>query len=418
MQISKLIGAQFQVFSSSIRELGRDRLRLLGSVTGGHMVIHWFQQLFPVALPFVKAGLGLTDIQVGALTTARQFGQGTLNFPAGLLADALHRYRDVILASALILMGFSYLLFGVSGEFWFAFLGSGLVGLGTALWHPTAAAALSSRFPERRATAMSIHGMGATLSDSLAPLALGALFVFFPWDRVVIWQIVPGAVAGFLLWRALRGLFKNEEAPASRSTRFHEMAALLKNGSFVGISASRGFLTMGRVVILTFLPIYLTETLHYSGFVLGVYIMLLHIVGIFSQPVLGYLSDRFGRKPVLLPSVLALSFLYLLLAVVSPGLPLTLVITAMGTFFYTLMNVVSAAIMDIAGSSIQASSQGLTTVITQVAVLPTPVIAGYLAESYGLESAFVLASAFAFLGAFSLIPLRLHQGDLGNLAER
>jgi len=410
MQAKKLFGRRVEQFFLSIQGLGRDRLRLLGSVTAGHVVIHWFQQLFPVALPFVKSGLGLSDVQVGALTTARQFGQGTLNLPAGLLADALHRHRDLILASALVLMGLAYLLFGVRGGFWLAFLASGLVGLGTALWHPTAAAALSSRFPERRATALSIHGMGATLSDSLAPLALGALFVFFPWERVVVWQIVPGAIAGFLLWRALLGLFRNEDAPASRSTRFREMAALLRNVAFVGISAARGFLTMARVVILTFLPIYLTETLQYSAFVLGVYIMLLHIVGIFSQPVLGYLSDRFGRKPVLLPSVFALGLLYLLLAVVAPGLPLTLVITAMGTFFYTLMNVISAAVMDIAGSTIQASSQGLTTVITQVAVLPTPVLAGYLAESYGLESTFILASGFALLSAISLVPLALYRG--------
>lgn len=411
MPVTKLIGARCEALLAAIRELGRDRLRLLCVVTGGHMMIHWFQQLFPVALPFIKAGLGLSDVQVGALTTARQFGQGTLNLPAGMLADALHRHRDVILASALLLMGLAYPLFGVTRQFWFAFLGSGLVGLATALWHPTAAAVLSSRFPERRATAMSIHGMGATLSDSLAPLALGALFVFFSWHWVMIWQIVPGAVVGLLLLRALFGSFRGDEGPSSKTTQLVEMVALLRNGAFVGISAARGLLTMGRVVILTFLPIYLTESLSYSAFVLGVYIMLLHIVGIFSQPVLGYLADRFGRKPVLLPSILALSVLYFLLANAAPGLPLTLVITAMGTFFYTLMNVMAASIMDIAGKNIQASSQGLTTVITQVAVLPTPLLAGYLAEGYGLESTFVLASVFALLAAITLVPLKLYQGS-------
>ena len=46
-----------------------------------------------------------------------------------------------------------------------ALLGSALIGFGTALWHPTANASLSNRFPERRATALSIHGTGATVSD-------------------------------------------------------------------------------------------------------------------------------------------------------------------------------------------------------------------------------------------------------------
>jgi hypothetical protein len=41
-------------------------------VTGGHFAIHYFQQLFPVILPSVKGGLGLNDVQVGGLASARQ----------------------------------------------------------------------------------------------------------------------------------------------------------------------------------------------------------------------------------------------------------------------------------------------------------------------------------------------------------
>ena len=409
------VRSRAQRLAAAARDLGQERLRLLGVVTGGHIAIHWFQQLFPLALPFIKAGLGLSAVQVGALATARQFGQGTLNLPAGILADALHRYRDVILASSLVFMGVAYLLFGSRGGFGAAFGASILIGFGTALWHPTAAATLTSRFPERRATAMSVHGTGATLSDSLAPLAQGALLAALPWEGILWWQIVPGVLFGFLVLRGLLGAFRREPAASSRPRRLGamlgEMLVLLVNGSFVAISAARGFLTMGRVVILTFLPIYLVEELHFSGNALGVYIMLLHVMGIFSQTVLGYLSDRYGRKPVLVPSMLALGVLYVLLAVAPPVMALTLVIIAMGTFFYTLMNVLTAVISDVAGANVQASSQGLTTVIAQVAVLPTPIVAGYLADYYGLWSAFVLAGAFVFMAALCLMPLKLYRGD-------
>jgi MFS family permease len=60
-------------------------------------------------------------------------------------------------------------------------------------------------------------------------------------------------------------------------------------------------------------------------------------MGIVSQPVLGFLSDRYGRKAVLLPSFLTRGFLYLLLTVAAPGIQLGLVITAIGIFFYTLL---------------------------------------------------------------------------------
>ena len=106
-----------------------------------------------------------------------------------------------------------------------------------------------------------------------------------------------------------------------------------------------------------------------------------------------------------------LGVLYMLLAAVPPVTALTLVIIAIGTFFYTLMNVMTAVISDVAGANVQASSQGLTTVTAQVAVLPTPIIAGYLVDHYGYGSAFVMAGVCVILSAACLVPLRLYTGD-------
>ncbi len=415
LSVIPFIRSRIQRLTATARELGQERLSLLGVVTGGHIVIHWFQQLFTVALPFIKVGLGLSGVQVGALAAARQFGQGTLNLPAGMLGDALYRHRDVILASSLVMMGVAYLLFGSRGGFGVAFAASVLIGFGSALWHPTAAATLTSKFPQRRATAMAVNGTGATLSDSLSPLAQGVLVASLSWEGVLWWHIVPGVLFGFLVMRGLVGAFRHDVKRTSRTTHFREMLGLLRQGSFVAISAARGFLTMGRVVILTFLPVYLVEGLHFSGQAMGLYVMLLNVVGIFSQIPLGYMSDRYGRKLVLIPSMLVLAVLYMLLAVAPPVVALTVVIVAIGTFFYTLMNVFTAVISDVVGANVQASSQGLTTVIAQVVVLPTPVVAGYLVDHHGYGSAFVLAGMFVLCAVACLWPLKLYGGDRSNV---
>src|SRR5262245_5970639 len=399
-----------QSFLASIRALGAERLRLLGVLTGGHFVIHWFQQFFPVILPSIKSGLNLNNVEVGALSSAQQLVLGVAQLPLGMIADSMVRQRATILALALVSMGAAYFLLGSSIFFW-ALLGSGLIGLGTALWHPTAAASLSNRFPERRATALSIHGTGATLSDTLTPLGVGFLLANFPWQSVAQAQVVPGLIFGLLIWRALASAFAGARSPSLHvATQFHDVAALIFNPAFLGVSAATGLFQMGRLVILTFLPIYLQEHLHYTPFALGVFVALLHAMGTISQPLLGLLSDRFGRKAVLLPSCLLLGVFFVLLEVVAPGVPLAVVIIAIGVFFYTLFNVMNAAVMDVAGANIQASTYGLTSLITQLVVIPTPMVTGYLIGPLGIRFAFVSAGLFLLLASLAIAPLKLYAG--------
>ncbi|NIM66185.1 MAG: MFS transporter, partial [Candidatus Latescibacteria bacterium] len=384
--------------------------RLLGVLTGGHFAIHWFQQIFPVVLPSIKAGLGLNDVQVGALTSAKQLIHGSLDFPLGMVADAMVRYRALFLACALASMGAGYFLLGVAPEFLFALCGAALIGLGTALWHPAAAASLSNQFPDRRATALAVHGMGATISDTLTPLGVGFLLVAFSWQNVLGLQLAPALLIALAVWQGLAGLFPERESHSWRSTQLREILQLMRNPTFLGVSAAKGFAQMGRLVVLTFLPIYLQEHLGYSPFTLGFHVALLHAMGILSQPILGFLSDRLGRKAVLLPSFTLQGLLFMLLAVVPSGTPLGIVIALSGIFFYTLMNVTYAAVMDVAGSRIQASSYGLTSLMTEVIVFPTPIVAGFFVEAYGIDSAFFLAGFFGLLSALTIAPLKLYRG--------
>jgi MFS family permease len=295
-------------FFTSIRGLGAERIRLLGVITAGNFVVHWFQQFFPVILPSIKSALNLNNVEVGALTSAQQVVVGLGQMPFGMVADSMARRRGAILALSLVSMGIAYFLLALPAFVW-ALLGSALIGLGTALWHPTAAASLSNRFPERRATALSVNGTGATLSDTITPLLVGVLLANFSWKTATQVQLLPGLLFAFLLWRALAGVFSGDaSAPRRVSAQFYDVIAVIKNPAFLGLSVATGLLSMSRLVILTFLPIYLQEHLRYSSVALGMYIALLHVLGTVSQPILGLLSDRFGRKAVLLPSCLLLGF--------------------------------------------------------------------------------------------------------------
>lgn len=394
-----------------VRAIGRDRLGFLGYVTGGHTAIHWYQQIFAVVLPSIQQGLGLSNVQVGYLQSSRQLAAGTLNLPVGILADTFAKRQAIILASALLFMGLGYFLMGLAPALVVAMLGAGCIGIGTAVWHPPAMGALSNRFPDRRATALAVHGVGATVGDTLTPLAVGALLVSFNYQAVLRVQLIPAAIVAFVIWRALSAQFQHVGPRPSRKSLMAGMGDLMRNPVFVAVSLAQGLMGMSRQVILTFLPLYIENGLGYDAFELGIYIALLHVMGTVSQPVLGVLSDRWGRKRVLVPSYAVLGAFFLLLARATPGWQLVLTVLVIGIFFYTLTNVTTAAVLDVAGTSVQASANGLTSLIMQVIVLPAPIIAGWLVEQHGYGSSFVLSASFMFAGALIMLPLRMYQGN-------
>jgi MFS family permease len=397
--------------TAPLRGVDRPRLAFLAYLTGGHTLVHWYQQIFAVVLPSLAQGLGLGDVQVGYLQSARQLTGGTMTLPAGVLADAAGRRQAAILAATFAFMGLGYFVLGASGGLAGALLGAALLGVGTATWHPPAMGALSNRFPERRATVLAIHGMGATLADTLTPLAVGALLVTFAWQDVLRLQLLPALLVGALLWWGLAGQFRGAAPRPARRAWAQDVRSILRSPAFIAMSLAQGLMTMARQVILTFFPLYIQIGLGRDAFELGIYVALLHGMGTISQPVLGVLSDRFGRKAVLIPSFVAQAVLYLLLGVMTPGWPLGLVVLAIGVFFYTLVNVTSAAVLDAAGARVQASAFGLTSVLAQVLVLPAPVLAGWLVARGGYPAAFVLAAGFMALGAVVMVPLRLYAGS-------
>ena len=100
---------------------------------------------------------------------------------------------------------------------------------------------------------------------------------------------------------------------------------------------------------MIFLPVYLREDLEYSAGTVALFLALAQVVGIVVQPAMGWLSDRFGRKIVLVPALTAMGLLSAVLAVAEPGPQLVLTILALGAFLYSLHTIMIAAAMDVAG---------------------------------------------------------------------
>ena len=376
---------------------------ILGSLSLGHVGVHWFQQLWPVIIPSVKSSLGLSNVEIGTLTAVRQFTAGPLTLPSGLIADLYRNRTAVILASAFIAFGISHFLVAQANTFSIMIPCVALLGIGTALWHPAAIGSLSRRFPERRGTALAVHGVGASIGDTIAPIAIGFLLLTISWQRLLELQIIPAVIVALTLWKGLESTYRNQEgSQSSGGSYWSDIKSLIGHRVVLAIIGVNVLTGMARLTIMTFLPIFIQDDLQYSAFSLGFFWGLLHVMGAVSQPVMGYLSDKFGRKPVLLPALTLYGLLYLALAVASPGIQLVVVIASLGLFFYALANVTQATVMDVASDRIQSSTMGITNIFTQFLSLPAPIFAGFLVTRYGIKAAFLYAGVVVLMSAILL----------------
>ena len=378
---------------------------LLITLTFGHTIVHWYQGLFSLILPFVKSSLSLSDVQIGVLSSIRQSSMTGLNLPSGFIADSYRRYTSLILFSAIMSFGSGYFLMGGTNSYSIAILASAVIGFGTALWHPAGIGALSITYPNNRGTALSIHGVGASIGDSLGPIIVGALLLQFSWQNIMMLHFPASIVAGLIISFSVIKAYRWQNEKKEFKNYLSDIKKLASSIQTISIMASYSFILMGRLVIQTFLPIYISETLGYSSFVLGVYLTLLYVLGMISQPIMGVASDKYGRKMVLAPSYGLLSLLYLGLIISNNSIQLGIVISSIGLFFYAVSNIATSAIMDIADKNIQSSSMGIMGLFSQPFTLIAPILAGFFVQTSNIQSAFWFASIVSLIAFLTLLPV-------------
>ena len=165
---------------------------ILGGITSGHGVFHWFTQSFLVMLPEVRDAFLLTELQVGGITSVREIVSGVVALPGGVVTDLLRRHWGLVLALCMGAFGLGWLLMGLAPVYVVLLVGMGVVAVAASLWHLPGIAALSHHFSHRRGSALSFHGVGGQIGDAAAPLVTGILLGVLTWQHILeIYAAVP-----------------------------------------------------------------------------------------------------------------------------------------------------------------------------------------------------------------------------------
>ena len=387
-------------------------------ITIGHALTHWYPATFYVLAPVIGHELGLNYTQIASIVTAQAIAGALSNIPGGIICDAVGR-KGLMMALSLAWIGFPYMIMAATHAYWMLLACAVLIGVGNTIWHPTAIPTLARRFPEKKGLVVSIHGMGGNVGDAVAPFVAGTLlsgfaigsafqFAGVSWRQVMIFNVIPGifmsvAILWYLGKLQMDGK-KSTEKALSLGEVIKGFGGLLKNKTLMMLATSSAFRSMTQGSLMVFVPLYLANIMGYSAWAVGLAMMGLQICGFIASPVAGSMSDKLGRRNIMMSSMI-MTAVVLIMMVFAGGTPLFVFFVALlGFFLFAIRAVLQAWTLDATPKNMGGSAIGLLFGIQAVGGAIGPLVCGLLADQYGLLSTFyfmaftiVIANMFVFI---------------------
>lgn len=357
--------------------------------------------------PYFAPEFHLTPQQIGTLASALAITWAASTFLFGALSDRVG--RKAVLIPVVFLFSVLSCLSATARSFHQLLLLRALMGLveGPA-WSIVTALIEESSPPTRRGRNTGLVVSAAALVGlAAAPVLSTQVAARWGWRPAFLVAGLPGLLAGLLVWKLVR---EPEVIGSRQQPSWAEYVSLLRRRNvWLCCMGATGFMSW-LFALNVFAPLYITEVAHQpptmAGFLLGAS----GLGSFFLGFLLPALSDRIGRKPVLL-----------LMAAASAIVPLAFLIPAM--FAHPLL---LAAIVFVANTGqgmaslilvlvptesvpqqFRASSIGLVTLVGEIAgATAAPFLAGALAQKYGLSFTMWMAAAGSALVFLVTLGLR------------
>ncbi|MBI3660905.1 MFS transporter [Candidatus Acetothermia bacterium] len=341
-----------------------------------HFATDAYSSCLPVFIPFLMTKFDLSLALAGVLTSIYMVGSSLTQPLFGYLGDRWSRANFVVLGP--LLAGLFMSLVGPLPSYGLVTITLLLAGLGVSMFHPQATAQAGLLFSSSKGLSLSIFITAGTLGFALGPLLMGALIAVARFDQTYLAIIPPLAI---LPW-----LYMTTRTDKSASTALESKRLPVNLWKSFQLLAPLWLIVVLRSVVYfslnTFLLVLLKERgVSYFGGSISLFMFLL--AGTLGTLGGGYLSDRFGRKRVIVLSLL-------------------LAFPALWGFLH-LPGVLSFVLLAVSGALLYASNPVIVAQAQELAP-----------RNSGMASAITMGFAWGMAGL--LVGLVGHLGDLIGLA--
>ncbi len=361
--------------------------------------------------PTLMKELDLSYQDLGHITGILSVAWGISGFFMGRLSDRIGRRRVVVWAMVAfsVLVGVSGLASGIGS----LLLIRAMMGLADGAYTPPSiVATLEASKPSRHGLNLGIQQMALPLFGlSIAPIFVTQMLQVVDWRVIFALVAPPGLIVSYLLYRTLR-------TPSAQAAALHTATHDAGDHAWTDVFQHRdvwlnmvGMLCWLTCLIVTtaMLPSYLTDYLHLSLGQMGFVLSATGFGASAGTVLMPWLSDRVGRKPVMIGSSLAtLASLVLLTRIgAEPG---TLFAVLFVVHFFNFAHIaltVGPLSAESVPAKLMATASGVAIGVGEIfGGGIAPVIAGYIAGLYGIQYTLYLAIAALAVGVLVGLGLR------------
>jgi FSR family fosmidomycin resistance protein-like MFS transporter len=281
---------------------------VLAAISFSHLLNDTIQSLLPAIYPILKSSYQLSFSQVGLMTLTLMVTASVLQPIVGLYTDRRATPYSLVYGMTFSLLGL--LLLSVAGQLATLLLAAGLIGVGSAVFHPESSRVARMASGGRHGLAQSVFQVGGNVGSSLGPL-LAAFLVLPRGQSSIAWASGVALLAIAVLWKVGSWSSAQHRAPRvvtggghATHHRHHDLSAARVRLSIAVLVA----LIFSKYFYLASLTNYYTFYLinHFQVSVQAAQIDLFIFLGAVAAGTIlgGPIGDRFGRKLVIWVSIL------------------------------------------------------------------------------------------------------------------
>ena len=341
----------------------------------------------------IRGDFGLDYTQSGFVISAFMLSYGIGQLPAGLLADRVG--PRILITTGILGVALAGLLVGLSHAYLMMIAFLVFMGLLAGGYHPAAPPLISASVkPENLGRALGLHVIGGGVSFFLAPIIAAWIAATWSWRGSFIALAIPAAVVGIILYVILgrRGLARKPQpkATASQEEKAPDQGRASPLAYFIVLSTSTHAVLFSTT---SFIPLFVVDHFLVSEATAAALMAIIASAGLWVGPIGGYLSDRWGRVPVLLTVCFVTGPIIYLLNLAPYRWGIVALLLMMGITIYVRMPVAEAYIVGRTSERHRSTVLGIYFFGNMEGGGVFAPIMGYLIDRLGFSASFTIAGA-------------------------